>query len=98
MRGVLLPQWRAEAVEVTFGKTTDVQACGQRSVGENFNSVVGKEDALGSVLPQQGTSVEITLAPQMVLLVSKYFKTIFSQNLQLAPTNHAFLSLRTQEV
>lgn len=50
------------------------------------------------VLPQQGTPVEITLAPQMVLLVSKYFKTIFLQNLQLAPTNHEFLSLRTQEV
>ena len=52
MRGVLLPQWRAEAVEVTFGKTTDVQACGQRSVGENFNSVVGKEDALGSAVSE----------------------------------------------
>lgn len=72
MRGVLLPQWRAEAVEVTFGKTTDVQACGQRSVGENFNSVVGKEDALGSAVSEalERFSADFRKAVHQVAIIS----------------------------
>lgn len=50
------------------------------------------------VYSQQGMPVETILTLQMVLLVNNYFKTIFLWYLQLVPTNHASLPLRTWEI